>query len=119
MKTYGKLLTIVLLLSFLVGCTTATQTTTEAEKPAEAETEPTTPAEVPTLTAKEEWLKANQLGAYTTDTQDWAAIEEAAKKEGKVVVYANSSKIAKAAENWAEKYPEIVIEGYDLGGDDV
>jgi iron(III) transport system substrate-binding protein len=64
-------------------------------------------------------LKANQLGPYTAETQDWAAIEEAAKQEGKVVVYANSSKIAKATEIWAEKYPEIAIEGYDLGGDDV
>ena len=71
------------------------------------------------MTPKEEWLKANQLGTYTSDTQDWAAIEEAAKKEGKVIVYANSSKIAKAAEIWAEKYPDIAIEGYDLGGDDV
>ena len=31
----------------------------------------------------------------------------------------NSSKISKAAEIWAEKYPDIKIEGYDLGGDDV
>ena len=36
-----------------------------------------------------------------------------------MVVYANSSKIAKAAEIWAEMYPDIAIEGYDLGGDDV
>ena len=53
----------------------------------------------PTLTAKEEWLKANQLGPYYSDTQDWAAIEAAAKEEGSVIVYANSSKIAKAAED--------------------
>jgi iron(III) transport system substrate-binding protein len=140
MKTFGKLLTIVLLLSFLVGCSAATSTPTVAEKPAQPAqvTQPTTAPEVakpadtavpqstevpptvaPALTAKEEWLKANLLGPYSTDKQDWAAIEEAAKKEGKVVVYANTSKISKAAEGWAEKYPDIAIEGYDLGGDDV
>jgi iron(III) transport system substrate-binding protein len=140
MKTFGKLLTLVILISFLAGCATATPKATEPppaaeptavsepvkeaepEKPTEPPPpEPTAvpPTEAPALSPKEEWLKANQLGAYSTDTQDWAAIEEAAKKEGKVVVYANSSKIAKAAEKWAEKYPDIAIEGYDLGGDDV
>jgi iron(III) transport system substrate-binding protein len=61
----------------------------------------------------------NQLGQYDTGEQDWDAIEAAAKEEGTVIVYANSSKIAKAAEIWAEKYPDIVLEAYDLGGDDV
>jgi iron(III) transport system substrate-binding protein len=140
----AKLLIFVLLVSFLTGCAAPTPPPTEAAKPAEVvaptKAEPVKPVETaapvmteapateaptevvteaPALTPKEEWLKANQLGSYTTDTQDWAAIEEAAKKEGKVVVYANSSKIAKAAEIWAEKYPDIALEGYDLGGDDV
>ena len=139
-NTIAKLLIFVLLLSFMAGCATATPPPTEPSKPAEVvaptKAEPVKPADTavpeptkapptdeptaaPVLSAKEEWLKTNQLGTYTTDTQDWAAIEEAAKKEGKVVVYANSSKIAKAAEIWAEKYPDIAMEGYDLGGDDV
>lgn len=118
MKTFAKLLTLVILISFLVGCNAATPTAApESAEPADTAAEPAEAA--PALSAKEEWLKNNQLGSYSTDAQDWAAIEEAAKKEGKVVVYANSSKIAKAAEAWAEKYPDIVIEGYDLGGDDV
>ena len=69
--------------------------------------------------AKEQWVKANQLGTYYEKTQDWAAIEAAAKAEGSVIVYANTSKIAKAVKIWEKKYPEIKIEGYDLGGDDV
>ena len=69
--------------------------------------------------AQEKWLKDNQLGPYYTDTQDWAAIEAAAKQEGSVIIYANTSKIAKAAEAWKKLYPDIAIEGYDLGGDDV
>lgn len=116
MKTLAKLLVFVILLSLLAACSTPAATE-EAAKP--ADTSATQPTEAAVLTAKEEWLKANQLGSYSTDTQDWAAIEEAAKQEGKVVVYANSSKIAKAAEKWAEMYPDIAIEGYDLGGDDV
>jgi iron(III) transport system substrate-binding protein len=138
MKTFAKLLTLVLLISFLAGCATPAPTATqepaepaeaaaptaaeEVEKPADtAVPQPTEvpPTEAPALSAKEEWLKANLLGSFSTDAQDWAAIEEGAKQEGKVVVYANSSKIAKAAEIWAEKYPDIAIEGYDLGGDDV
>lgn len=137
MKAFAKILTIVLFLSFLMGCTTATPVATEepavAEEPAaevveptaevveptEAVEEPAPAVEEPALTPKETWLKDNQLGTYDTGEQDWAAIEEAAKKEGSVIVYANSSKIAKAAEMWAELYPDIKIEGYDLGGDDV
>lgn len=121
MKTFAKVITLVILISLLAGCGGAAPTAAPEQPAANNESQAAeAPAEeAPALSPKEEWLKANQLGPYTTDTQDWAAIEEAAKKEGKVVVYANSSKIAKAAENWAEKYPDIVIEGYDLGGDDV
>src|SRR5512143_2775433 len=122
MKALVRVLTLVLLVSFLAGCGSPAPQATQPPKPAdtkapEATTVPAT--EPPALTAKEQWLKDNQLGPYYSDTQDWAAIEEAAKKEGSVVVYANTSKIAKAAELWAEKYPDIKMEGYDLGGDDV
>jgi iron(III) transport system substrate-binding protein len=123
MKVFSKLLTIVLLVSFLAGCGTpaATQAPVAeaAEAPAAVEAATEAPAAEAALSAQEQWLMDNQLGSYTTDTQDWAAIEEAAKKEGSVIVYANSSKIAKAAEIWAEMYPDIKLEGYDLGGDEV
>jgi iron(III) transport system substrate-binding protein len=128
MKLFGKILTICLIISFLTACggnvAPATQAPVkEPPKPAATEApvqEPTAaPTQAPVASAKEEWLKANQLGTYDTGEQDWAAIEEAAKKEGSVIVYANTSKISKAAEKWAEKYPEIKMEGYDLGGDDV
>jgi iron(III) transport system substrate-binding protein len=121
MKAFGKILTLVLLLSFLAGCGSPAPAATEPAKPADTAAPKATdvpPTDVP-LTAKEQWLKDNQLGTYDTGEQDWAAIEAAAKKEGSVIVYANSSKIAKAAEIWAEMYPDIKLEGYDLGGDDV
>lgn len=115
MKAFARLLYWMILLSLLAGC--ATPSPVVNQPAASNATQP--PAAEPTLTAKETWLKANQLGKYDTGEQDWAAIEAAAKKEGSVIVYANSSKIAKAAEMWAEKYPDIKLEGYDLGGDDV
>jgi iron(III) transport system substrate-binding protein len=77
------------------------------------------PATVAPLSAQEEWLKTNQLGQYYTDTHDWAAIEAGAVAEGKLLVYANTSKVEKAAEAFMEKYPGIKVEAFDLGGDDV
>lgn len=70
------------------------------------------------LSADEEWLKAAELGQYAPEKQDWAAIEEAAKAEGRVLVYANSSRIENASAAFMEKYPDVVVEGFDLGGDD-
>ncbi len=72
----------------------------------------------PALSADEEWLKSAELGQYAPAKQDWAAIEAAAKAEGKVLVYANSSRIEDAAAAFMAKYPEITVEGFDLGGDD-
>ncbi len=115
MKAFARLLSVMILLSFLAGC--AAPSPVAPQTAGNQATQP--PAAEPTLTAKETWLKTNQLGKYDKGEQDWAAIEAAAKKEGSVIVYANSSKIAKAAEMWAEKYPDIKLEGFDLGGDDV
>ncbi|RPI34499.1 MAG: ABC transporter substrate-binding protein [Chloroflexota bacterium] len=112
MKAFGKLIIFFLLFSLIAGCTPKTT-------PVPPVVEPTQPPAEPTLTAKEAWVKENGLGEFASAAQDWAAIEAAAKLEGKVVVYANSSRIAKAADIWAEMYPEITLEGYDLGGDDV
>ncbi len=91
MKAFAKLLTICLLVTILAGCGTQATVAPEATKVSEA---PQATA-VPELTAAEQWAKANGLGPYTPAEEDWAAIEEAAKKEGKVTVYANSSKIEK------------------------
>ncbi len=114
MKTFGKFLTIVCLFSLLVGCTTPATTAPKATAPAASAPEATAPAaSAPELTAAEQWAKANGVGPYTPETEDWAAIEEAAKKEGKVVIYSNSSKIEKLLEPWKELYPEIEFAGGD------
>ena len=109
MKAFFRLAALILVITMLASCGAKT-----AEP---AATEPV--AQPETLTPQQEWLKANQLGEYETGTQDWAAIEEAAKKEGTVLVYANTSKVEKAAEAFMELYPEIKVQAFDLGGDDV
>ena len=86
MKAFVRIAMMILVITMLVAC-----------KPQEAA------QEAAELTPKEEWLKANQLGPYYTDEQDWAAIEAAAIEEGEVLVYANSSKIEKSAEAFMEK----------------
>lgn len=115
MKTLVRFITLVVLFSLVAGCGGTPATAVATEPPANEEP----PVTEPPLSEAEQWAMANEVGPYQTDAQDWAAIEAAAKLEGKVVVYANSSKIAKAADLWAQLYPEIAIEAYDLGGDDV
>jgi iron(III) transport system substrate-binding protein len=68
---------------------------------------------------QEEWLKMNQLGSYDTGEQDWDAIEAAARQEGKLLVYSNSSRVAQAAEAFMAIYPDITVEPYDMGGAEV
>ena len=110
MKVLFKLTILIVVLSMLAACSQAPAAPAAEENSSDAE---------PVLTAQEEWLKTNELGPYETDVQDWAAIEAAAKEEGTVLVYANTSKVEKAAEAFMELYPEIKVEAFDLGGDDV
>lgn len=93
MKGLWKYMIIIILISFVVGC-----------------------GAKPTGSTDKSWEKANQLGEFFTLDQDWAAIEAAAKLEGKVVVYASSSRIEDQITIWNEVYPDIVLEGYDTEG---
>jgi iron(III) transport system substrate-binding protein len=103
MKVLWKLLIVVVLIGFVAGCGTKT-------------TEQPVTGGGTQLSAEEQWLKDNQLGSYSTLDQDWAAIEAAAKLEGKVVVYASSSRIEDQIAIWNEVYPDITLEGYDTEG---
>jgi iron(III) transport system substrate-binding protein len=109
MKKLVTIVSMILLVAFLASCT-------QGAAPAATDAAADAPVE---LTAKEQWLQTNQLGAYDTGVQDWAAIEAAAKEEGELLVYANSSKVEKAAEAFMALYPEITVQAFDLGGDDV
>ena len=119
MKTLVKFVTICTLISFLAACggTPAAQEPAAQEPAAPAAQEPAAPADTtasePEMTAAEQWAMENGVGPYTPESEDWATIEEAAKKEGKVVVYSNSSKIEKLLEPWNALYPDIELAGGD------
>jgi iron(III) transport system substrate-binding protein len=110
MKGIMKLLTLCLLVSVVAGCgaqATQAPAATDVPKPAD------TAVPEPQLTAAEQWAMDNGVGPYQPAEEDWAAVEAAAKQEGKVVVYANSSKFEKLLDAWNELYPDIALEGGD------
>lgn len=113
MKTFVKLLTIIVLFSMLASCGGTPATTVAPPPPTTKPGDTPVPPTVVPLTANEQWAKDNGLGPYQPATLDWAAIEAAAIKEGSVMVYANSSKFEKILDKWAELYPGIKLEGGD------
>lgn len=128
MNALGRIVSVCLLITLVVACApqpaapaptvapTTAPVATSAPAPTAAPTKapPTAaPTAAPTLSPAEAWLKAAELGKYAPAKQDWAAIEAAAKKEGKVVVYANSSRIEDEIKLFQAKYPDVKLEGYD------
>jgi iron(III) transport system substrate-binding protein len=67
--------------------------------------------------AQQEWLKAAGLGSFSPASQDWKAIEDAARKEGKVVIYSVSSRTVNLQKEFKEKYG-VEIVSYDMSSDD-
>ncbi len=117
MKTFLRILTIVILLSVVAGCAAkATPEPVQQTEPTAVTQPEVKPTDVPAVEPAKSWLEVNQLGEFFSLDQDWAAIEAAAKKEGKVVVYANSSRIEDQIAIWNEMYPDITLEGYDTEG---
>lgn len=66
----------------------------------------------------DEWLQKAQLDKYRPAQDDWAAIEKAAKAEGTVVVYSNSSKVFEFCRSFYEKYGIKAIPN-DIGTGDM
>jgi iron(III) transport system substrate-binding protein len=67
----------------------------------------------------DEWLREHQIGPYQEEHTDLDAIYEAAKSEGRVVVYASSSRgPAAIAEGFSDRYPEIEVEWNTIGTSD-
>ncbi len=60
-----------------------------------------------------QWLKKAELGQFAPATQDWKAIEAAARKEGKVVIYSVSSRIFKLQKKFKKKFG-VEIVGHDI-----
>ena len=132
MKKLIKLVLFLMLISMLAACggptaaPTQTDDPTVIEAPADTEAQEDSPSadteenEVaeepePQLSESEQWAKDNGVGMYMPETEDWEKIEAAAKAEGSLTVYSNSSRILDAAAVWAELYPEIKVEAFDLG----
>jgi iron(III) transport system substrate-binding protein len=112
MKGLMKLVILCLLISIIAGCgSTPEPTQPPATEPPAVEVPATEP--VSELTAAEEWAKANGVGPYQPAEEDWAAVEAAAKEEGEVIVYANSSKFEKLFDAWNALYPDITLGGGD------
>jgi len=65
------------------------------------------------------WLESAQLGPFAPEKQDWVMIEEAAKMEGRVVVYSDSSRIQNAARAFMKQYPDILVETLDRSVEDI
>jgi len=64
----------------------------------------------------EKWLKENKIGPFQEDKVDYGALYQAAKKEGKVVVYSSTSRGPKSfALGFHEKYPGIEVEWNTIG----
>ncbi len=104
MKVFLRIITICIVFSFLASCASTTVAPTTQAPPA------VQPTAAPQLTANEQWAKDNGLGPYQPATEDWAAVEAAANKEGSVCVYSNSSKIAKVVDAWNALYPNIKLD---------
>ncbi len=114
MKIILKILTICIVFSFIVSCASTPTTAPATQAPLGPE-----PTAAPQLTANEQWAKDNGVGPYQPATDDWAAIEAAAIKEGKITIYANSGGIEDMAEAWNALYPEIVWDGQHTENIDV
>ena len=76
---------------------------------AQMASQPTPPPEM------DAWLKQAKLGSYDTGKHDWAEIEKLAMEEGELIIYSASSRMAKVATAFMEKYPGIKATSYDLG----
>ncbi len=64
----------------------------------------------------DDWMKAAQMGPYAPEEEDWDAVYEAAKKEGKVVIYSSTSRIFDSTQNFEKAYPGITVEAYNISG---
>ena len=113
MKIILRVLTICIVFSFIASCAATPTTAPTTQAPLAPE-----PTAAPKLTASEQWAKDNGVGPYQPATDDWAAIEAAAIKEGKVTVYANSGGVEDLPDAWYALYPDIVLDAADTDGID-
>ena len=61
------------------------------------------------------WLRETGFGPYAPEEEDWDAVYEKAKQEGRVVIYTSSSRTIQIKEEFEALYPGIEVEVYHLG----
>src|SRR5690554_5567139 len=66
----------------------------------------------------DEWLKTVGLDPYAPEMEDWDAVYEKAKAEGKVIIYTSSSRTIQVKDEFEALYPGIEVEVYHLGTTD-
>jgi len=91
----------------------------EEAPPVEEEKPPVEEEAPPVVDEVQEWMKANKVGPYQETVEDieayYDALYQAAKKEGKVVIYSSTSRVPKALElGWDDKYPGVEVEFIDI-----
>ncbi len=64
------------------------------------------------------WMKQAQIGPYQPATEDWEAIKKAAKAEGEIVLYADTSRISKFQEAFEKEFG-VKITYSDMGAADI
>jgi len=110
-KRFSALGILLIVVMLMAACTPPAPQTPAATQPPAVDTKGLTEAQI-------KWAQANEIGPFEK-TQDWAAIEAAAVKEGKVVVYSASSRIKDIAASFEKQYPGIKVEGYDIATADL
>lgn len=94
----------------VVDSETPSPSTNEQTPAAPSDTQSPAAPETSALSPEQQWAEDN--GLNKTETRD--ELYEAAKKEGKVVVYSISSRMSKVEKSWAEDYPDVMLETYDI-----
>lgn len=72
-------------------------------------------AQGPYPPAVDAWLRQAQLGPYAPAVLDWDAIYQAARREGKVVVYTSSSRVPALKAEFEALHPGVEWEAVQLG----
>lgn len=61
------------------------------------------------------WLAQARLGPYAPAREDWRAVYQAARREGKVTVYTSSSRVPALKQEFEAMFPGVEFEAFHLG----
>ena len=109
MRTVSRMFIALTLLGLLAACAAPPVAVPAAATEASAAL--AAPTALPLTPEQEAWLKTAGVGPYAPEKEDWAAIEAAARQEGKVVFYTMiGGSLVAAGKAFNARYPGIVVE---------